>query len=349
MSARKVAVIGAGPVGLIAALQLARAGHEVAVMARRLPARDDPPRVDAAPAALLSLLVELGIHPASIGATEIFTRRFVAWSSGAPRLIDGPATVHIERPALDVALLDALRRCDGVSIAVRRWDPAPDGAPVDQIIDASGRAAVTAVRRIRPDRPWVARTFSLDRAACRATADFAIAALPSGYAYRLGGASRLIFGVVGRGPAVTGPAAAVEQRIRRAASWIMEGLPSLAHMAEGAAGAASTQWTEGDATPRIGDAALARDALASQGLATGASDALLAVAAATPGDLDLMRVRQAQQRQAHLRALLGMIDESFYRQRPIWRDYRAFLAAHLGDDRVVTNVALRDGRIALVG
>src|SRR5262249_49408827 len=210
---------------------------------RRMPAADDPPRVDAAPAALLGLLVELGIHPASIGATEVFTRRFAAWSSGAPTLIDGPATVHLERPALDVALLGVLRRLDDAAIEIRRWNPARDCMRTGAIIDASGRAAVTATRRIRPDRPWAARTFWLDRAACRATADFAIAALPSGYAYRLGGASQLIIGVVGRGPAVTGPAADVARRIRRRASWIMDGLPDHADMAEGAAGAASVQWT----------------------------------------------------------------------------------------------------------
>jgi 2-polyprenyl-6-methoxyphenol hydroxylase-like FAD-dependent oxidoreductase len=347
MDARGVVVIGAGPVGLIAALRLAQAGHGVTIVARRLPAPDDPPRVDAAPAALLALLVELGIHPASIGAAEVFTRRFVAWSSREPALVDGPATVHIERPALDVALLGALRRFKDVSIEVRRWHPVRDGARAGAIIDASGRAAVTATRRIRPDRPWAARTFWLDRSSCRAAADFAIAALPSGYAYRLGGASRLIVGIVGRGPAVTGTAVDVERRIRRAAPWIMDGLPALPSMAEGAAGAASVQWTEGHSPLRIGDAALARDALASQGVATGASEALLAAAAVTQHDADLIRVRQAEQCQAHLRSLLEAIDQSAYRDRLVWRDYRGFVAANLDAAPAVARVALRDGRIAL--
>jgi hypothetical protein len=346
-----VAVIGAGPVGLIAALRLARTGRSVAVAARRLPAHDDPPRVDAVPAAFLSLLVDDGIHPAAVGATEIFTRRLSAWSSAAPELTHAPAMVHVERPALDLALLATLGRMDNVAIVTQRWHPlrAAAGWRARRVIDASGRAAVTAARRVRPARPWVARSFWLDRKSCAAAADFAIAALPNGYAYRLGGASRLTFAVVGRGALLAGTAADVERLVRRTAAWMLDGLPELRRMAPGAAAAASVQWTPGGDGLRIGDAALARDALSSQGIATGASDALLAAAAATRDDIELLRARQAEQTQAHLRSLHEAIDRSAYRHRLIWRDYRTFAAAHLGSGPAAAKVALRDGRIARVG
>jgi flavin-dependent dehydrogenase len=128
----------------------------------------------------------------------------------------------------------------------------------------------------------------------------------------------------------------------------MDGLPGLSAMSEGAAGAASVQWAEGSPL-RIGDAALARDALASQGIAAGGSEALLAAATAAQHDVDLVRVRQTEQRQAHLRSLLEAIDQSAYRDRPVWRDYRGFVAAHLGAAPAAARVALRDGRIELAG
>jgi hypothetical protein len=65
------------------------------------------------------------------------------------------------------------------------------------------------------------------------------------------------------------------QRLRIHAPWMLEDLPAFAGLRSGGACAASVQWSEGSGS-RIGDAALARDALSSQGLATGASKALQA-------------------------------------------------------------------------
>jgi FAD binding domain len=290
------AIIGAGPVGLLAALQLARAGCDVVIATKRVPAAGDPRRVDAVPAAFLALLIEFGIQPRSVGADALHTYRVSSWESEAPVCQDSPNSVHLERPALDLALLGALRRVpvafdyriDGEAIAGEGWC-------ARRFIDATGRAATTAERRIRPPSPWVSRSFWTGREGCAASRHFAIAALPDGYAYRLGAASIVMLGVAGRGAAVVGTPPQIMARLRLTAPWILDGLPNLAQMHSGHAGAASVQWAQGHGL-RIGDAALARDALSSQGLATGAAEALLATARNSETERDLIDLRQCEQR-----------------------------------------------------
>jgi flavin-dependent dehydrogenase len=343
-----VAVLGAGPVGLIAALQFARSGRGVVIASNRLPAPDVAPRVDAVPASFLALLVEFGINPIEIGADRLFRARASAWPSAAPVISEGAPTAHVERPTLDIALLRAAKRA-GCAIRSRfRLDAGEVGGhdwTAKSFVDASGRAAVTAARRIRAPKPWIARSFwapvgAHDRG-------FAIAQLPQGYVYRLGAASTLAFGVVGRRDAVAGSLMDIARHLRVHAPWMLEDLPAFAELRSGGACAASVQWSEGGGL-RIGDAALARDALSSQGIATGASEAMLACAMRGEDDLALIVARQREQRQAHLRALLGVLESGLYSDAPAWREYIDFVASQRVPEVVESTVAVRHRRIQRV-
>jgi flavin-dependent dehydrogenase len=344
-----VAVLGAGPVGLIAALQLARLGQTVVIVTKNLPEADGSRRVDAVPAAFLALLVEFGIHPALVGADRLHSFRFSAWESGEFAASEGAKTAHLERPALDIALLDQVHHV-GIPIMfppfhLRDGGISGEGWQARRVIDATGRAAVTASQLIRPPRPWVARTFWVSRARCQANPAFSIGALPDGYVYRLGGAFTITLGIAGRGAAVSGSVSALQERLRSSAPWLLQGLPALADMNHGVTCAASTQWSENNSGLRIGDAALARDALSSQGIAAGTSEALLAAAAASGDELELIRERQREQRQAHLTSLLRLIDHSRYSALPVWQDYRGFVAQHIEVKPLSAIVALKGGRI----
>jgi len=346
-----VAVLGTGPVGLVAALRISRAGRTVIVITKRLPGPDDLPRVDAVPAGFLAFLVELGIPPTVVGADRLHDVRLAAWESEKPFASNTAKTAHLERPALDLALLDLVLRTNRIPIEFEHrklrtgGGVAGDGWRAAFVIDATGRAAVTATKRIRPPRPWVARTFWTSRTACEADAALSIAALPGGYAYRLGAASIMTLGVVGRGAAVSGSPFAVESHLRSYAPWLMEGWPALADMKPGPTRSACVQSTEGETTLRIGDASLARDALASQGIAAGISEALLAAAVTGGNDLALCRARQREQYRAHLTSLLQVLDRSRYSGQAAWRDYRAFVAQHVEPAPLSSIAALRDGRI----
>jgi hypothetical protein len=343
-----LAVLGAGPVGLLAALQFARSGRRVVIVSKRLPAPDAARRVDSVPASLLALLVELGINPARIGANRVNRTRVAAWSSAEPMATEGAATAHLERPALDVALLAAARRegCAVRSCSRRNGNGVggPDWSAVS-FVDASGRAAVTAARHIRAPKPWVARTFwSAQPAGNR---EFAIAQLPDGYAYRLGAASTLTLGVVGRRNAVAGALSDIARHLRVHAPWMLEDLPPLGELQPGTACSASVQWSEGDGL-RIGDAALARDALSSQGLAAGAAEALQACAARSVQDCDLIASRQREQRNAHLSALLSVLESGRFSREPAWRDYSDFVRSRIDPEIAGWTAAVRHGHIRRV-
>jgi len=160
-----VAVLGAGPVGLIAALQVVRCGRTAIIVTRRLPRADDPPRTDAVPAGLVALLLELGIDPRRIGVDRLYDVRVATWESAAPTASPAAKTAHVERPALELALLDRLTGAHRVPIVLAPFRPPADGRAAGDgwrariLIDATGRAAVTAPHRQRPARPWVGRTY----------------------------------------------------------------------------------------------------------------------------------------------------------------------------------------------
>lgn len=352
MADADVAVLGAGVAGLIAALRFARSGRSVVVVAPHPPQPGDARRVDAVPAQYLALLVELGVPPNAVGAELAAPIRRAAWECATPRSTPGPRTAHVERPALELALLALLRREHRATICFApRLRPgqnlAASGWRAGKIIDASGRTAVTAGKLVQPPRPWVARTFATERARGEADAGFAIAALPDGYAYRLGTAANITVGIVGRGAGLSGSARDIECRLHRAAPWLIEGLPAFSEMRANKARPASVQWSEGPGL-RIGDAALARDALSSQGLVTGSAEAMLAAAWEDEADLQAIRARQDEQRRAHLRSLLGTIERCRYADHPVWQDYRAFIAAHVENERPRMTAALRGDRIETV-
>src|SRR5205823_3752494 len=114
-TSRDTAILGAGPAGLAAALALSSRGG-ARIITPSLPAATDVPRVDMVPAAFLAFLLELGIHPGQIGVHDLHDVRRIAWSDAVPETVRASAVAHVERPALELALLAALERMSGFKI-----------------------------------------------------------------------------------------------------------------------------------------------------------------------------------------------------------------------------------------
>ena len=344
-------VLGAGPAGLVAVLELSKR-YSTTLLARQLPSADDPPRVEAVPASLLALFLDYGVHPRQIGVDQLHESRLIAWEHDEFTKSRAPVAAHVERPALDLALLNAVLMSGRVNIK-----PSPQASSFVsairaarnqqlRLIDATGRSAVSARQRMHPPQPWAARTFLTSRESCPASTGLRIFGLPAGYVYRLGSANYIVLGIVGRGQVITGDCIKIERYIREhRAGRVLDGLPSMADMMPGRSSAASVQWTSGELGLRIGDAALARDILSSQGLAAGISDALYAAAIRSDDEETLFSIRQAQQRAAHLRSLGHSIASTRYREEQPWQEYAEFIAGHISHQETVSSVALTAGRI----
>jgi hypothetical protein len=350
----------------VAALAASRRATTVLVAAR-LPAAEDPPRVEAVPARLLSTLLDFGIHPRAVGAERLHDRRAAAWEGAAPVARQAPWTAHVERPQLECALLAVLLASGRVAVVLDATAPAvgpparparrPDrpawfgaGWQARRLIDATGRRAITATRRVRAPAPWSGRTFWAARADCSATEEFRIAALPDGYVYRLGAATHVGLGFVGRGTRAGADPHDLAARLWEAeAGWMLDGLPDLRAMRPGRPQPATVQWAAAGPGVRIGDAALARDVLSSQGLATGISEALYAAAIATEDDRVLFARRQLGERVAHLAALGETVARCRFREAEPWARYRTFLERYSASPRAPSRpsraVGLRRGRI----
>ena len=315
-------VVGAGPVGMMVALAAARRGS--ALLAGRRRPTPEPPRIDVVPASLLTLLLEFGVHPAALGVHALHDTRLVAWERAEPEIRRSPATAHIERSALDRALTAVIARTTAIETGtLSRLPPVCAGG---LLVDATGRRAISARCRIRPPEAWVAKTFWLPGSYTRAAQAFRLAPLADGYTYRLGTDDCLMLGVIGVETLVRRPPDQLAQVLyHEGAGWVLAGLPALGDFHPGRGGVASIQWTEGDGDAlRAGDAELARDALAAQGLATGISDALHIASA-----LDrktLLRRRQGQ-RDKHIATLLTTIARCHMRNHPAWSRYNQFLLA----------------------
>jgi hypothetical protein len=319
-------ILGSGPVGLIAALASARQGPTT-LSVHRWPPHTLRPRIEVIPAPLLALLLEFGVNPAELGVDELHDARLIAWESAVPSLQRGPACAHIERGALERTLQEAVARDSRIRVST------PIGrapwAAVDRVFDATGRLAVTAAKRVDPARCWRTLIFAGETSRSRALSAFRIAALPDGYAYRLGSGRQVVLGIAG--PTTRRSAEHVEAHLRaNGAAWLLAGLPPLAALRPGRGGISNAAWTEewGRAIC-LGDAALARDALASQGLAVGISDALqLATGNGPFADAWAQRTKQA--RIDHARTLLDILARGRFRQESAWIEYARFLADAAG-------------------
>jgi 2-polyprenyl-6-methoxyphenol hydroxylase-like FAD-dependent oxidoreductase len=349
-----IAVLGGGAAGLVAALTAAKSARTVLVLNRPFDPHA-PFRIDAIPARTLALLVEFGITPSAIGAERLHDRQQACWATELPQWSHGPQTAHVERPALEAALFDLVRGSGGIDIVVDRVRPKYRRGftgtcwSARHLIDATGRAAVTAQARLRPRPAWGSRFFWTRRTAVRATPEFRIAALPGGYAYRLGSADHIGIGLVGRGALLKSDAAALGRLLRQAdAQWLCEDMPPLESMVRGSSGVTSVQWAVPGHAVLIGDASIARDPLSSQGLAASLSDALYAVAAIFSGDTASLRARQAENLRAHLTCLKAALRQCRYLDNAHWTAYEGFIAANITGrvDRPAS--ALRHGRLEMM-
>ncbi|MGH6908552.1 MAG: hypothetical protein ACREE0_15120 [Phenylobacterium sp.] len=309
-------ILGAGPVGLIAALSAARTRRVLLCAPPRTASA--PSRIDSFPAPFLALLIELGLHPLRL-APALHDRLVVAWESTEPEVRHVSRRAHLDRGLLEQELHALAAQSRSIE-----WAPAPPrdlptGTP---IFDATGRRAVTALGVERPAEPWFARCWLASGVFTPAQQLLRIAALPGGYAYRIGVADLLTLGLVGpHQPRAVGQAAWRRRLLDSGAEWMVEDLPPETVFAPGRGGEASVQWSRpgADAAP-VGDAAFARDALAAQGTANGVSDAL-----ASLEDVAAARERIVEDRRAHAANLRDMIARGRFRDAPDWRTYDAFL------------------------
>lgn len=337
---RQMVILGAGPIGLLASLQARRLGLEVDVWADRFPSPSDTPRLEAIPAQIIGLLVDFGIHPKAFGVTRLVEKRFTQWRSHELMVATAPPLAHVSRPALEISLLRQAER-EGVQLSSwkgERWTDALAQRSGDvTVLDTTGRSAVTAMQINKPTQPLVTRTFVQSASPLigqfmHGGDCFAIAAGPDGYAYRLSNAQQVALGVVGHGGLLRGGACTVFAKIREFAPWLIEGMDPEA-CSSGSAGAASAQWCSSshEGAQPVGDALFARDALASQGLAIGFSDALRVVSTLASGEHpepDILRTQVA----LHCRRVDALIAESTFASSPAWRKYREFLCSNFTAD-----------------
>jgi hypothetical protein len=206
-----------------------------------------------------------------------------------------------------------------------------------QIVDARGRTAATTGRHLRPPQPWLATTCTVTRSGI--PGGLRLAAAPNGYGYRLGSAQHLTIGWVapGRPPRTTGDLRAALSA--RDTHWLLDGVelvgPLTIRVASlglrpppAAIGGSEVHVGPFVATAEpitIGDAALRRDALASQGLSIGLSDARLTARTDWTAAAGADRTNDSTRR--HIRSLLDVLATSRYRHRLAWRSYAAWIGS----------------------
>jgi hypothetical protein len=330
------AVLGGGAVGIVAALCSARQFATVLIMR----SNSEPsaiPRIETLPAPMLSFLIDYGVHPRRIGVDRLYEIQHVAWECADPEIRRGHAMAHIDKAKLTSELsrlasrnLDIVIDPRGPSYGKNGWFGPQWSAR--RLIDATGRAAATATRRVTAPKPWVARPFWRAAPAPATMRDFRIAALPNGYVYRMGSSEVDALWIAGRGATLSASPHAIEAAIIRAgAEWLLEGLPTLESLQSGRAFPVSVQWAEGSAAIAVGDAALARDVLSSQGLAAGLSSACYGVAGESENDLALLQQHQFAERARHLQSLAQLIAACRYADSVEWQQYGDFIGEHLED------------------
>ena len=312
-----VTVLGSGAVAAAHALFQARHGP-VVLAGRPVTAM---PAVERVPAPLLTLLLELGIVPAELDVDRLTRQRLVAWEDPTPAERAGPACAHVDRSALVDALWRRVTACPDIQVVPPIRDP---DLTADRVVDATGRRALTAARRVHPSPVWVATACTITRGGLDPT--MRLAAGPGGYAYRLGSARWLTVGWVGPGTPPPDGAGVAERIGENGAGWLTEDVDlDGAQVGRRVASVAIAVASENPRVVAIGDAGLGRDALASQGTAIGLSDARLADARLAAGPDAPLRRRHADGLERHLRHLAGMLATCGHRTAPAWRAYRAWL------------------------
>ncbi|MER9259460.1 hypothetical protein [Mesorhizobium sp. M0619] len=325
-TARKLLVLGGGPVGLMATICARRNGMEAEVRSSVWPSQGDAATLESVPSQTMALLVETGVFPRSVGVDKVFTEQMRQWNRIGPSRKMTTGRVHLSRPELDIALLE-LAESLGVVLTTERVDRntalehAEDG---ETVFDASGRSSVTASAVSKPRRPIVGRQWLFETNEAT-VATFGIGAGKGGYFYRMGNAHRICLGVVGNGALMRSAWPEVRAEVAETAAWLVHDLP--AEFAEiGRSGATTMQWSNGRREPlQIGDAVMAQDALSSQGLAVGLVDAVQSVlahlgrpATALPAD----RSRTISSGRSLVAEIVAM---SSFAGDPLWVEYLEFL------------------------
>lgn len=360
-------IIGAGPIGLLAAVRASLTGpvvlHVTAdlasyVGAECMPMRRSACSIEVLPASRLALLCEMGIHPAAVGVKQFYSHRHAAWEQSQVQTVRTPPVAYVERPALELVLMGLVRRLPLVEIRATPREGLKglrDGEP-GRVFDATGRRAVTAgakhVLRGGPvGRTWACENMNLtDR-----DREFRIAALPDGYVYRLATPRRVLLGWCGSRRLVSLSPADWRFYLDDAdAGWValgpggmpadsMEWLPTKA----GPAGAQRCDPSSG--LMLLGDAAFARDALCSQGLALGMTDVFYALAVRDSDEARLWEEHRTGQYIAHLKQLRALTVDCCFRNEPFWYGYRDAIDAELaalGQRGPVRQARLNGGRLA---
>jgi 2-polyprenyl-6-methoxyphenol hydroxylase-like FAD-dependent oxidoreductase len=306
-------VVGSGTTALAAALFAAHGGP-VDLYSRTRTARSRS--VESIPAAALTLLVELGITPDELDVAALTKQRIVAWQDSEPRVLDGPSCAHIDTAALHHALLR--RAATNAAVTFRAGLDPSSLRP--GWVDATGRRAVSARRHIRPPRTWTAALVTVPSTDA---GELRLAAAHDGYAYRLGSAHWTSIGWVGPDrPPLTGE----ELRARietRGAGWLLGGAQIPDGLVTQRRPASAAVPEPSNAAVPVGDAALARDALASQGVSIGLSDACLVADPETT--LDDMTRRRKEAITRHFRHLAEMATTCRYAEALCWSEYLAWI------------------------
>jgi hypothetical protein len=319
-------ILGSGPVALACALLRARREPVRLLVSSHAPRQ--VPRIEVVPAQTLALLLDLGVHPHALGVHRLERERLIAWGNPQPVRLNMPAAAHVQRPVLEQALWAQVARQSAIS--VHALEPAAALAEARRLedsgawlIDATGRAAALAHTIARSRQPWVARLFHVSTPT--APAPFMAAALPDGYVYRAQGPGFATVGFVGRGAWLSGTSCEIYQRMAQGtADWLVDDL-SECEWTDAGSWPAGLQWTDIGLGLAIGDAALARDALSSQGLANGLSDACHAAKLDGESSRQSLLRRMLEGRRAHINALVRMLETCHCREQPIWLQYGAFL------------------------
>jgi hypothetical protein len=320
--ARHANVKGGGISGCAAALVLARMGYQV--RQSHYPHIRGKFRIISLPARLVPLLIELGISPAWLDQLCIVRKAQIAWETRAPQCIEIAPRFHLDQSLLEAAFQALV--LDNPRITATALS---GGFPAARLIDATGRRAVFATERQSPKQRWQSRFWVGGADGSTLTDDFAIAALPSGYALRIRNGVNWMAGAATPGIAYSNFSAFSEGLRDAGADWLLAGLGGPARatpLRSAKGGISSVEWSTAwhDGAEPVGDALLAGDSLSSQGIAWALSDAM---------HLHLpwakRLVRAQEQRQSHVGMLHGMAANNRFANEPAWQGYRAFLKATL--------------------